>query len=187
MDINSIKKLFDIVCERLPYRIFQSIQYSEIIVEEGDGILDAETFDDAGIIIYPNGPDISKNNPVLTAQIISHELWHVFAEKEKFYENINKFLQPDNIEHLLNFLHEVQYGILREPIYAMIEENYINQPYWGKKYFLEMAEENKLLNIEEPILRGAFDELMAEALGRLVTGISLPTPNILVNLISKIK
>jgi hypothetical protein len=152
-----------------------------------DEMIEAETKRNT-IIIYKDVIEF-KNFPYKDREeleqiiIISHEFWHIFAARFKFYNKLEKIfteqsppinkLEKSIIEKFLIYLNEM--SIKKIDVLLTIYSMYGR---WNKKYLYELAKYNskkpflariKGFNFE---LRGLIGEMFAEAYASLLLGIN---------------
>ena len=92
---------------------------------------------------------------------IGHEYWHAYSDLNK-----NKVNQLAIVEHV-NFIDS-----LTDELYNKVDKYYVRD--WGKsyisKYALDYLKDKTYKRIDKAIIRGSFEEIMADSLGCIVAG-----------------
>ena len=186
--LDSVK---DAVMSRLPRAIQLVVKDTPLILSNKLSKTTRAQWDNVEIAIstrYVNDIILhAETNLTSLLHSIGHEYWHDFSHKTNFKENlkgmikdkINNILQKefyskeqvktvDNLATSLNFIEELTDGSFLKSI----EDEYVGR--WGTKYIkaeaVSFLENNLYKQIDHASIRGSVDELMADALGHIVSG-----------------
>lgn len=194
VDDNYLKKAWQLTLDRLPKKISDVVSELELQIEDESPdyeYLDAETNDDnSKIILYRKGLEKHDARMSTTLQLLAHEAWHIYAAKTDFYNKLQDALENQinswmeigvkDIDSFTKFLWLVENTDVAPDFARRLNQKIIQRKWWGEQYFLDASEEDKLKGIlkeiKSPLFLGALEELMAEAMGRIVSGKSLFVP-----------
>lgn len=190
-----VKKAWDLVLERLPAPIAElgrrmKLEIREVAPDDPDA--EAETFPDVrptGFRVFRKGFTKAHGRDLTRYMlVIAHELYHAFSDRYRIYEKLRKILSGKleswlgigraEAEDLMKYLELLTIPEI-EPEFLKTLKRKLSF-HWGEEYVLDQAEWDRLNGIlrfiQRPEFRGIFDEAMAEAMARLVTGKSLWFP-----------
>lgn len=125
---------------------------------------------------------------------IGHEYWHAFSHTTNFKDNLKGMIKDktttilnqkvDSLNELavhLNFIEELTEGHILD----LVQKEYVDR--WGTTYIKSEAvsslENNLYKHIDKALIRGSFDEMMADSLGNIVAGTTHKVTNRGVNFI----
>jgi hypothetical protein len=156
--------------------------------------IEAETERAMEIIIYKNVIDTDKDSCL--AQTISHEFWHIFTARFKFYhrleqiysgkiKGINKLTRNSLVEFLEYFN-----NMNTEEIDRLISSIQEEVPCWTDAYILDMARTDSrkkfIRRIKHFKARGIVEDMFADAYAEIVSGVKPPpVPEIIKKIVSE--
>lgn len=164
-----------------------SIRIKSGVKEASAESIEAET-DNGRIIIYKDIFEklYGKDNTRMLFQTISHEFWHLFSARFKFYHKLEqvylglKELNDLRQKDVKNFISQINSMRARE-IAKSIREFQKTVPCWTDSYIHEQAVYDSkkpfIARIRHFVFRGVVEDMFAEAYADFVSGIQNPSVN----------
>jgi len=201
-------RAWGMVKQRLPTPVVDASEKVRLEVREkgpsDDPMAQAETKPD-----YPKLPNVIRifkpgavdqfgRNIVGYMELLAHEMWHIFSDRNKLYWKLLRIMDgriqswagvgKAEASQLMDLIDFFETCGLRDAYIDHLKRKVLR--YWGVKYTLEYAEVDKmngiLRRIQNPYVRGMFDDAMAEAMASVATGHGSKVPYRFIQFVSAV-